>query len=66
MEPRHRVSAERADAAAAALNGAGIHTWQVGVVHDTALPDGDYEQGAKGVEGGAVRLVGSYLEQGTV
>ncbi|MBD7958302.1 phosphoribosylformylglycinamidine cyclo-ligase [Microbacterium sp. Sa4CUA7] len=60
------VSAERADAAAAALNGAGIHTWQVGVVHDTALPDGDYEQGAKGVEGGAVRLVGSYLEQGTV
>jgi len=58
------VSAERADAAASALTAAGIPTWQVGVVHDTARPAGDYEQGAKGVEGGAVRLVGSYREQG--
>ena len=27
-----------------------------------ALPEGDFEQGAKGVDGGAVRLVGSYAD----
>ncbi|NYF18269.1 phosphoribosylformylglycinamidine cyclo-ligase [Microbacterium sp. AK009] len=54
------VAAERADAAAAALQRAGIATWQVGVVGDGALPDGEFEQGAKGVDGGAVRLVGAY------
>ncbi|MFI8633180.1 phosphoribosylformylglycinamidine cyclo-ligase [Microbacterium sp. NPDC077663] len=56
------VSAEAADAAASTLSAEGIHTWQVGTVSDAALPDGDYEQGAKGVDGGAVRLVGSYAE----
>jgi phosphoribosylformylglycinamidine cyclo-ligase len=33
------------------------------VVRDDALPDdahGAFEQGAKGVDGGAVRLVGTY------
>ncbi|WP_308221547.1 phosphoribosylformylglycinamidine cyclo-ligase [Microbacterium kunmingense] len=54
------VAADRADAATAALQRAGITTWQVGVVGDGTLPDGEFEQGAKGVDGGAVRLVGAY------
>lgn len=68
------VAADQAAAATALLTAEGIATWQVGVVHDTALPgDGDgqggfeqggFEQGAKGVDGGAVRLVGSYSEAG--
>ena len=56
------VQAEQADAAASALTAAGITTWQVGVVGDGPLPDGHFEQGAKGVDGGAVRLVGAYAE----
>jgi phosphoribosylformylglycinamidine cyclo-ligase len=56
------VAAERADAAASALTAAGIRAWQVGVVRDGDRPEGDYEQGAKGVDGGAVRLVGAYAE----
>ncbi|MFS0866123.1 phosphoribosylformylglycinamidine cyclo-ligase [Microbacterium sp. 179-B 1A2 NHS] len=59
------VGADEAEAAASALTAEGITTWQVGVVSDGPLPsdhaDG-YEQGAKGVDGGAVRLVGSYAE----
>jgi phosphoribosylformylglycinamidine cyclo-ligase len=58
------VSAEKADAAASALSAEGIATWQVGVVHDDARPDGHFEQGAKGVDGGAVRLVGTFSEHG--
>ncbi|WP_242089588.1 phosphoribosylformylglycinamidine cyclo-ligase, partial [Microbacterium lacticum] len=60
------VAAERADASIAALQAEGIDTWQVGVVREGALPEdgadgfGHFEQGAKGVDGGAVRLVGSY------
>ena len=61
------VSAAQAQAAASALAKDGIATWQVGVVRDGARPDdahGDFEQGAKGVDGGAVRLVGTYSEHG--
>jgi len=54
------VSADQADAAASLLSAAGIATWQVGVVRDGVRPDGHFEQGAKGVDGGAVRLVGAY------
>ena len=57
------VAAEKADAAISALAQDGIAAWQVGVVRDDALPDdahGAFEQGAKGVDGGAVRLVGTY------
>lgn len=54
------VSAGRAADARAALARAGIDAWQVGVVADGPLPDGSFEQGAKGVDGGAVRLVGAY------
>ena len=56
------VSADQADAAVAALGRDGIAAWPVGGVRDDALPDGDFEQGAKGVDGGAVRLVGSYAD----
>ena len=58
------VAAEQADAAASALRATGIATWQVGVVRDGARPAGDFEQGAKGVDGGAVRLVGAYADNG--
>ena len=57
------VAADRADAAASALAQDGIAAWQVGVIRDGARPDqahGAFEQGAKGVDGGAVRLVGNY------
>jgi len=57
------VAAEKADAAASALHAEGIATWQVGVVRDGARSDdahGHFEEGAKGVDGGAVRLVGTY------
>jgi phosphoribosylformylglycinamidine cyclo-ligase len=56
------VSAEKAEAAASALTAEGIATWQVGVVRDGSRPGGEFEQGAKGVDGGAVRLVGAYGE----
>lgn len=56
------VDAARADEVSVRLNSLGVKTWQLGVV-DTA-PTGDaladYVQGAKGVDGGAVRLVGEY------
>ncbi|WP_416211573.1 phosphoribosylformylglycinamidine cyclo-ligase [Microbacterium xanthum] len=54
------VAADRAEQAAAALTRAGIATWQIGVVADGHRPEGEYEQGAKGVDGGAVRLVGAH------
>ena len=57
------VAADQADAAIATLRAEGIATWQAGVVRTDAVPEdghGDFEQGAKGVDGGAVRLVGSY------
>ena len=56
------VAAEKADAAASALSHEGIAAWQVGVVRGGPRPDGEFEQGAKGVDGGAVRLVGAYAE----
>jgi phosphoribosylformylglycinamidine cyclo-ligase len=54
------VAGDRADVSAAALERAGIATWQVGVVAHGTPPEGTFEQGAKGVDGGAVRLVGAY------
>lgn len=56
------VDASSADAAVTALAEDGIAAWQVGTVSTRARPDGDFEQGAKGVDGGAVRLVGSYAD----
>ncbi|MER7797406.1 phosphoribosylformylglycinamidine cyclo-ligase [Microbacterium sp. NPDC096154] len=56
------VAADRVDEAIGHIEHAGIPAWQVGVVQGGALPEGDYEQGAKGVDGGAVRLVGEYAD----
>ncbi len=60
------VSSEKADAAVSALASDGIAAWPVGVVHTASRPDGEWEQGAKGVDGGAVRLVGAYSPAATV
>ena len=57
------VAPDQAAAAISALRADGIETWQVGVVQGGEAPADDlghFEQGAKGVDGGAVRLVGSY------
>jgi phosphoribosylformylglycinamidine cyclo-ligase len=56
------VDAAVAHDAASVLTAAGIETWQVGVVADGPRPAGDWEQGAKGVNGGAVRLVGTHRD----
>lgn len=52
-----------ADAAVSRLNERGISSWIMGDVvkaGDPELNNSDYVQGAKGVDGGAVRLHGSY------
>ncbi|GAA4267235.1 phosphoribosylformylglycinamidine cyclo-ligase [Frondihabitans peucedani] len=54
------VSAAQADSVAALLTAAGIETWPVGAVSTSERDLAGFEQGAKGVDGGAVRLVGSY------
>ncbi|MDF2509515.1 MAG: phosphoribosylaminoimidazole synthetase [Microbacterium sp.] len=58
------VAAEKKDAAIAALNAEGMPSWQVGTVGFGQRPTGagEFEQGAKGVDGGAVRLVGAYAD----
>ena len=56
------IAAEQKDAAIAALRAEGIHSWQVATVHTGARPAGEFEEGAKGVDGGAVRLVGAYAD----
>lgn len=59
------VAPDVASNISAALTAGGIKTWQVATVHtSTARPEGEFEQGAKGVDGGAVRLVSTYLEGG--
>ncbi|MEF2977031.1 phosphoribosylformylglycinamidine cyclo-ligase [Subtercola sp. YIM 133946] len=54
------VAAPAAAAVTAALTADGIRTWQIGTVSTTPRDLTGFEQGAKGVDGGAVRLVGSY------
>ncbi|WP_110589799.1 phosphoribosylformylglycinamidine cyclo-ligase [Microbacterium suaedae] len=56
------VSPDQVDAAVDALAGDGIPAWQAGVVEAGEATGDDYEQGAKGVDGGAVRLVGAYAD----
>ena len=56
------VASEHAEAVASTLTSGGIATWQVGIVRSDARPSGDFEQGAKGVDGGAVRLVGAFAD----
>ncbi len=54
------VSADEADAVTATLQAAGLPTWSVGRVSTSARDLAGFEQGAKGVDGGAVRLTGVY------
>ena len=54
------VSAADADAIAASLTAAGVHTWTLGEIETAPSDLSAYVHGAKGVDGGAVRLVGDY------
>jgi phosphoribosylformylglycinamidine cyclo-ligase len=54
------VDAARADEVAAALNKLGVRTWTLGEVENAPADLSSYVHGAKGVDGGAVRLVGQY------
>ncbi|MGM7667868.1 phosphoribosylformylglycinamidine cyclo-ligase [Microbacterium sp. A93] len=56
------IDAGQKDAAITALAAEGIHAWQVATVGTGARPAGEFEEGAKGVDGGAVRLVGAYAD----
>ena len=54
------VSAAHAKEISQLLTDFGIHTWQLGVIENQPADLSEYVQGAKGVDGGAVRLVGEY------
>ncbi len=54
------VSAADADEIAASLTAAGMHTWTLGEIETAPSDLSSYVHGAKGVDGGAVRLVGDY------
>ncbi|MFC0680472.1 phosphoribosylformylglycinamidine cyclo-ligase [Lysobacter korlensis] len=56
------VTAGCAEAAIDRLAEDGIRTWIAGEVRDEFQDLTEFEQGAKGVNGGAVRLVGSYAD----
>ena len=55
------VQASHADEIAAVLTAAGVHTWTLGEIEAAPSNLSGYVHAAKGVDGGAVRLVGSYL-----
>lgn len=54
------VAASEADAVVSALSADGVPSWKAGVVSTSSRGLEGFEQGAKGVDGGAVRLVGAY------
>ncbi|HWU47036.1 MAG TPA: phosphoribosylformylglycinamidine cyclo-ligase [Humibacter sp.] len=54
------LAPEAVDAVIGRLATDGIPAWQVGTVATTQRDFSGFEQGAKGVDGGAVRLVGEY------
>ncbi|MEO7007440.1 MAG: phosphoribosylformylglycinamidine cyclo-ligase [Terrimesophilobacter sp.] len=54
------VAPDAAGAVVASLAAAGIPAWQAGVVSTSSRDLAGFEQGAKGVDGGAVRLTGAY------
>jgi phosphoribosylformylglycinamidine cyclo-ligase len=56
------VAADTADGIAARLTAGGIPTWRAGTVSFGPAPDGPLEQGAKGVNGGAVGLRGAWRD----
>jgi phosphoribosylformylglycinamidine cyclo-ligase len=55
------VKADQATRIQVALTQAGVNTWQLGIVESNDCSLEGYIQGAKGVDGGAVRLKGKYL-----
>ncbi len=54
------VAPEAADGVIAKLAGDGIRAWVAGTISTDSRELAGFEQGAKGVNGGAVRLTGSY------
>jgi phosphoribosylformylglycinamidine cyclo-ligase len=56
------VKADQASNIQQKLITAGVNTWQLGTVESNDCSLEGYIQGAKGVDGGAVRLVGSYSQ----
>ncbi|KUF08468.1 phosphoribosylformylglycinamidine cyclo-ligase [Leucobacter sp. G161] len=54
------VAADKAQLVATALTAEGLDPWLVGTVSTSVRDFTGFEQGAKGVDGGAVRLVGAY------
>jgi phosphoribosylformylglycinamidine cyclo-ligase len=56
------VAPEAASGFIAAIEAEGIPAWTAGTVSTAQRDLGGFEQGAKGVNGGAVRLVGSYAD----
>src|SRR5690606_37657505 len=56
------VDASQAAAVSSALAAEGLKVWQAGVINTSERDFTGFEQGAKGVDGGAVRLVGSFAE----
>ncbi len=58
------VDAASAAAISAQLNALGVHTWQLGEINGPAANAAQqgYITNAKGVDGGAVRLVGAYAQ----
>ena len=56
------VEADQADSAIESLISDGFPAWRAGTVERGEAPAPGFIQGAKGVDGGAVRLVGSYTD----
>ncbi|MHB1171007.1 MAG: phosphoribosylformylglycinamidine cyclo-ligase [Lacisediminihabitans sp.] len=56
------VAAQEADGVIEQLTGEGIPAWQAGVISTNTRDLASFEQGTKGVDGGAVRLVGSFAD----
>ena len=56
------VRSDSASAVTQALTSRGLPAWVVGMVSTSPRDLTDFEQGAKGVDGGAVRLVGAYVD----
>ena len=54
------VKADKAKEIQQQLINSGVNTWHLGIVESTDCSLEGYIQGAKGVDGGAVRLVGKY------
>jgi phosphoribosylformylglycinamidine cyclo-ligase len=54
------VDAASADKISSKLNELGVPTWQLGVIENAPADLSSYVHGAKGVDGGAVRLVGKF------